>query len=88
MQLLVKFKPGTTEEKKGKALAKGNAAERSVVRPGKGPDRLDEGDLSLVGVAGLPGRARLRAAAKKIQAGERASFSTNICRSIDRLLQG
>jgi hypothetical protein len=69
MQLLVAFKSGTTEEKKGKAFEKGKAAEKQLVRAGDGMS----GDLSLVKVqleAGQPGRAHLKAAARRIQAGK------------------
>lgn len=67
-QLIVKFKPGATQEQKGKALGKGRAAEKRPVRS----DAVG-GDVSLVTVAmspGRSGRAQLRAAAAQIQAGE------------------
>jgi hypothetical protein len=65
----VRFKPGATPEKKGKALGKGDAAEKQLLREG------DEsyGDVALVTVKINPGqskRAQLRGAAARIRNGE------------------
>lgn len=66
-QLIVKFKPGVSKENQGKALGKGNAAEKQLLRAD------DSGDVALVSVKLLPDQAQrgqLRAAAARIQMGE------------------
>jgi hypothetical protein len=67
----VRFKPGATPEKKGKALGKGNAAEKQLLRQG------DEtsGDVAVVAVKINPGqskRAQLRSAAARIRNDEQS----------------
>lgn len=72
-ELLVNFKPGATPEQKGKALGKGRAAEKRVVR-----SDAEDGDVSLVTVElspGQSGRAQLRAAAAQIQADEDVEYA-------------
>jgi hypothetical protein len=67
----VKFKPGTTPENRGKALGKGNGAEKRMLRAGAADNT---GDLVLVTVKNSkgdkPDRKGLKAAAANIKNGE------------------
>ena len=67
LQLIVKFKPGVATWHKSKALYKGSAAEKQVLRA----DGFT-GDLAVVTVTLAPGQAKrpqLRDAASRIQMG-------------------
>jgi len=65
----VVFKPGASEQQKGRALGRGNAAEKQLLTAGD----ATTGDTSLVTVKLLPDaakRGQLKAAAARIQEGE------------------
>lgn len=71
-QLIVVFKPGATKQQTGKALSKGNAAKKKLLR--RGDDA--SGDVTLVTVRINPGqssRDQLRAAAALLNDGERST---------------
>jgi hypothetical protein len=77
----VVFKPGAKGQKKGKALGKGNAREKKVLRKGG----KNSGDVSLVTVehkSGQSKKAQMRAAAGSIQNGE-GDDSSSICKCTD-----
>lgn len=70
--------PGATEEKKGRALGKGNAVEKQVLTAGD----ATTGDTSLVTVKLLPDaakRGQLKAAAARIQDGELHAYQGDLC---------